>query len=193
MSKPTVLIVIASTRPGRAGLPIGQWFQERAVEHGGFEVVLADLGVINLPFLDEPNHPRLRQYVHQHTRDWSAMVDAADAVVFITPEYNHGMIAPLKNALDYLVQEWQYKPVGFVSYGGVSGGLRAVQMTRMVVSALKMMPITESITIPFFSQMLTTGVFEPSEAVAKSANAMLDELQRIAPLMRALHPQQATV
>ncbi len=162
------------------------------MEHGGFDVVLADLGVINLPFLDEPNHPRLRQYVHQHTRDWSAMVDAADAVVFVMPEYNHGMIAPLKNALDYLVQEWQYKPVSFVSYGGVSGGLRAVQMTRMVVSALKMMPITESITVPFFSQMLTTGVFEPGEALAKSANAMLDELQRIAPLMRSLHPQPAT-
>jgi NAD(P)H-dependent FMN reductase len=189
MAKPQLMIVIASTRPGRAGLPIGRWFRERAEAHGGFAVALADLGEINLPFMNEPNHPRVRQYIHQHTKDWSGMVDAADAFVFVTPEYNHGMVAPLKNALDYLVQEWQYKPVGFVSYGGMSGGLRAVQMTKQVVTALKMVPVTEAVVLPFVSQMLSEGVFRPTEAIEKSADAMLAELARIALPLRALKPQ----
>lgn len=101
-SLPRLAIIIASTRPGRAGLPIGQWIYERAVAHGGFDVELIDLAAINLPFMDEPQHPRLRQYVHQHTKDWSAMIDAADAFLFVTPEYNYGLTAPLKNAIDYL-------------------------------------------------------------------------------------------
>src|SRR5947209_7654159 len=125
MSKPKLEIIIASTRPGRVGLPVAQWFYQRAVAHGGFEVELVDLAEINLPFMDEPKHPRLRQYVHQHTRDWSAKVDSADAFVFVTPEYNFSFNAVLKNALDYLHWEWQYKPAGFVSYGGVSAGTRA--------------------------------------------------------------------
>ena len=88
--------------------------------------------------MDEPNHPRLRQYTKQHTKDWSAKVEAADAFVFVMPEYNYGFNAPLKNVIDYLNQEWAYKPVGFVSYGGVASGTRAVQMIKQVVTTLKM-------------------------------------------------------
>jgi NAD(P)H-dependent FMN reductase len=113
-------------------LPIGQWVRDRAVAHGGFEVELVDLAEINLPFLDEPGHPRLGQYTKPHTKDWSARVDAADAFVFVTPEYNYGMPGSLKNAIDYLHREWAYKPVGFVSYGGIAAGTRAVQMTKLV-------------------------------------------------------------
>jgi len=76
--------------------------------------------------LDDPHLPRLRQYTRQHTSDWSALVDAVDAVVFVTPEYNFGYPATIKNAIDYLHSEWNYKPVGFVSYGGIAAGTRAV-------------------------------------------------------------------
>ena len=107
-----LMIVIASTRPGRVGLPVGTWFTNRVREQGGFEIDLVDLAELKLPFMDEPNHPRLRQYTHQHTKEWSARVDAAEAFVFVMPEYNYGFNAPLKNAIDYLLQEWQYKPVG---------------------------------------------------------------------------------
>src|SRR5690242_19682950 len=119
---PTLSVLITSTRPGRVGLPVARWFIARAEAHGGFTVRVDDLAEIRLPFLDEPRHPRLRQYEHQHTRDWSARVDAADAFAIVTPEYNSGLPATLKNALDFLNQEWRYKPVGFVSYGGVSAG-----------------------------------------------------------------------
>src|SRR5581483_12264670 len=127
-AQPALQIFIASTRPGRVGLPVAEWFRGHADAHGGFAIDLVDLATLQLPFLDEPNHPRLRRYTKQHTMDWSARVDAADAFVFVMPEYNYGFNAPLKNAIDYLHHEWQYKPVGFVSYGGVAAGTRAVQM-----------------------------------------------------------------
>lgn len=182
-----LLVVIASTRPGRVGLPIGQWFRDRAVAHGGFAVATADLAELALPFMDEPNHPRLRQYTHQHTKDWSAIVDAADAFVFITPEYNYGMIAPLKNAIDYLSQEWQYKPVGFVSYGGVSAGTRAVQMTKQVVTTMKMMPLPEAVAIPFINQFFDEArQFQPNQTMEDAATAMLQELVRWAMALRSM-------
>lgn len=100
--------------------------------------------------------------------------------MFVTPEYNFGPPPSLVNALDYLVKEWAYKPVGFVSYGGVSAGLRSVQMTKQIVSALKMVPMVEAVAIPFFSRHLDaeTGGFDPGEVQEKAARVMLDELVR---------------
>jgi NAD(P)H-dependent FMN reductase len=185
--KPTLLIVIASTRPGRVGLPVAEWFKERAEAHGGFAVEVADLAAIDLPFMDEPQHPRLRQYVHQHTKDWSARVDAADAVVFVMPEYNYGFNAPLKNAIDYLNQEWRYKPVGFVSYGGVSAGTRAVQMAKQVVTALAMMPVPTAVSIPFVRQFLDEeGRIRANDVMETAATGMLDDLARLAAALRPL-------
>jgi NAD(P)H-dependent FMN reductase len=185
-SKPTLMVLIASTRPGRVGLPVAEWFRERAELHGGFNVEVVDLAELNLPFMDEPRHPRLRQYVHQHTRAWSAMVQRADAFVFVMPEYNHGFSAPLKNALDYLHHEWAYKPVGFVSYGGVSAGTRAVQMLKQVVTALKMVPVPEAVSIPFVQQFLDeAGRINANSTMESAADAMLDELLR---WVGALHP-----
>ncbi|MCY0880233.1 MAG: NAD(P)H-dependent oxidoreductase [Firmicutes bacterium] len=186
---PHLLIVIASTRPGRVGLPVGQWFERLSREHGGFDIEVADLKELNLPMMDEPHHPRFAQYTQPHTKAWSRMVDASDAVVLVMPEYNHGITAPLKNALDYLYQEWNYKPVGLVSYGGPSGGMRAAQMVKQVATALKMMPLPDSVAIPFVTQYLRDGVFDPPDAIVQAAHAMLDELQRwteaLEPLRRA--------
>ncbi len=121
----------------------------------------------------------MKQYQHQHTKDWSSKVDSADAFVFVTPEYNFGSPPALINALDYLYDEWNYKPVGFVIYGGISGGLRSVQMTKGVVTTLKMMPMVEAVTIPFFSKHIDeSGVFAAQEIHEKSATDMLDELLR---------------
>ncbi len=186
MAKPTLTIVIASTRPGRAGLPIGRWFEQVAREHGEFEVQVADLGEINLPLMDEPKHPRLRDYQHEHTKKWSALVDGSDAFVFVLPEYNFGYPAAIKNALDYLYAEWNYKPVGFVSYGGASGGMRSAQSLKPVVSTLKLFPLTEQVALHGFGKHLKDGEFVATEAHEKAANGMLDELQRVEGAMRAL-------
>ena len=184
---PTLTVIIGSTRPGRAGLPIAQWFTACATAHGAFEVAVADLAEIDLPLLDEPNHPRLRQYTHQHTKDWSATVEASDAFVFVTPEYNYGFTAALKNAIDYLHDEWKYKPVGFVSYGGVAAGTRAVQQLKQVVTTLKMMPLFEAVSIPFHAQFIDDeGAVAANELMELAAGAMLDELVRTEQALRPL-------
>jgi NAD(P)H-dependent FMN reductase len=182
-----LLVIIASTRPGRVGSTIGDWFVDRANEHGGFEVEVADLAEINLPFIDEPAHPVTGNYLHQHTKDWSALVDGSDAFVFVMPEYNYSFSAPLKNAIDYLNREWAYKPVGFVSYGGVSGGLRAVQMIKQVVTTLRMTPVVDAVVIPMVRTMINdNGGFEPTDIVLGSAKAMLDELVKYGRAMAAM-------
>ncbi len=177
--QPRLMIVIASTRPGRKGKPIGTWVYDQAVADGRFDIDLADLGEINLPMLDEPNQPSEKKYTHDHTKAWSARVEAADAFVFVTPEYNHSFNAPLKNAIDYLSQEWGYKPVGFVSYGGVAGGARAVIALRPIVSQLKMMPIPQGVTMQGFTQYFDDdGNFNPTDRLERGLSGMLDELEK---------------
>jgi NAD(P)H-dependent FMN reductase len=184
----TLQIIIASTRPGRIGPKVAEWIESAAREHAGFEEIdLVDLAEVNLPMMDEPHHPRLRQYVHQHTKDWSARVDSADAFVFVMPEYNYGFNAPLKNAIDYLLHEWAYKPVGLVSYGGVSGGTRAAQMIKEVVTTVKMMPLLEAVSIPFVHQMINAkDQLEPNDIMVAAAKAMFDELRRVSDALQAL-------
>ena len=183
---PNLTVIIASTRPGRAGLPIAEWFAARAREHGGFDVGVSDLDELALPMLNEPKHPRLREYTKQHTAEWSATVGASDAFVIVTAEYNHGYPAPLKNALDYLYHEWQYKPVGFVSYGGVAAGTRAVQQLKQVITALRMTPIVEAVNIPFHTQFIADGTFNANDVMDKAADAMLDEMVRTEAALRTL-------
>ena len=181
-------IIIASTRPGRVGAPVARWVLGRARHNEKFDPSLADLAEVNLPLLDEPKHPRLGAYEHAHTKAWSAIVKEADAFVIVTPEYNYSAPPALLNALDYLYSEWHYKPVSFVSYGGISGGLRSVQMTKQIVTALKMMPIVEAVTIPFIANHMKDGELQTSESLEKSATTMLDELHRWA---TALKPMRA--
>jgi len=191
---PQLMIVIASTRPGRVGLPVAEWFRERAEEHGGFAVGLVDLAELQLPLLDEASHPRLRQYTQQHTHDWSAMVADADAFVFVTAEYNYGYPAALKNAIDYLHQEWQYKPVGFVSYGGVAAGTRAVQQLKQVVGAVKLVAVVEAVNIPFVAQFIDNhGVLQANDVMEQAARAMLDELVRVQAALAPLRVKVAPV
>jgi len=178
--------ILASVRDGRAGEPIARWFVERAKQHGKFDVQVADLKELKLPILDEPHHPRLKKYVHDSTKTWSAIVDASDAFVFITPEYNYTIPPALVNALDTVYHEWTYKPVGFVSYGGVSGGMRSVQTAKLMVTGFKMMPMVEAVNIPFYTQLMENGVFKSNETHDKAVPVMLDELLRWAEAMKVL-------
>ncbi|HEV2561585.1 MAG TPA: NAD(P)H-dependent oxidoreductase [Rhizomicrobium sp.] len=170
--------VIVSTRQGRRGPPVAEWFHEMAKAHGKFDATLIDLASFNLPVLDEPHHPMRRQYTQEHTKKWSASVNAADAFVFVTPEYNYSPPPSLTNALDFLYWEWQYKPVGLVSYGGVSGGVRAAQAVKLTLTALKMMPIPEGVAIPNFEQQLQDGKFAANDLNRQGATAVLNELLR---------------
>ena len=187
MSRPVLQVVAASTRPGRKGIAVARWVQRLAEAHGGFDVELVDLAEVGLPLLDEPNHPRLGQYVHQATRDWSATVARADAYVLVTPEYNHSFPASLKNALDHLHAEWADKAVGLVSYGGVSAGLRAATALKPVLAALRLHPVPEAVSIPFFPQFLDDDeVFTGNAELEAGGKAMLDELVRLTGALRTL-------
>lgn len=180
-------VILGSTRPGRKGLAIAEWFMDEVKGFAGFETELLDLAVIDLPLLDEEGHPRLKQYKHDHTWAWSRKIDEADAFVFVTAEYNTEIPAALKNAVDYLYQEWTYKPAGIVSYGGMSAGTRAAQSLRGILSILKVVPMVEAVYLPFFTkQMDEGGRFNGDEANAKAVKVMLSELEKWAVALKAL-------
>jgi NAD(P)H-dependent FMN reductase len=173
---PILLTILGSVRPGRVGQPVAEWFSGRVQVDGRFSLESVDLGELALPALDEPNHPRMRKYTQSHTQAWSKIVEKADAIVIITPEYNHGYPGSLKDALDYLNQEWKHKPIGFISYGGVSAGTRAVAQLQQVTSALNMVPAATAITLPFVAQLVQDGALVGNEVMEQAAAAMLDEL-----------------
>lgn len=181
-------VIICSTRPGRIGPAVGHWFNDYANKQGKFESSLVDLADFNLPLYDEAHHPRERNYQKQHTRDWSASVEQADAYAFVTPEYNYGPPPSFVNALNYLYKEWNYKPCGFVSYGGVSGGMRAVQLEKQLVTTLKMMPMVEGVAIPMVATLMDESRrhFKANDLVENSAQTMLDELYRWAQALKTM-------
>lgn len=184
---PLVLhVVTASTRQGRKGPAVADWVVEQALGHGAFHVERVDLLDMDLPVFDEPEHPRLGRYQHEHTRRWSETVARADAFAIVTPEYNFFPPSSLVNALTYLHAEWAGKPVGIVSYGGASGGLRATEALKPLLTALAMMPVPQGVALQRFTQFLEAGVFDPGEGPTSGLQAMLTELHRWAVPLAAM-------
>jgi len=184
---PKLMIILASVREGRVGLPIAEWVNRRAVADGRFEVDYVDLAELRLPLMDEPNHPRLKQYTKPHTLAWSRRVDAADGFLFVFPEYNYSYSAPIKNAIDYLNTEWDRKPVGLVNWGGNSGGTRAQAAFRPVISALGMVLTRGNVEINFpQKQVNDDGQFEPNEQQQTVLGLMLDEILALDVALRPL-------
>ena len=170
-------LITASTREGRKGPAVSAWVLELLKQYRDIEVEHLDLKEINLPFMDEPHHPRLATYTHEHTKRWSRTIAAADAFIFVTPEYNYGFPATLKNAIDYLFLEWQYKPVGLVGYGGIAAGTRCIQLLKPVLSALKMVAVNESVNIPFFTKYINEDEkFVSDDSLDRAAHGMISEL-----------------
>ena len=181
-----IKIITSTTRQGRKGIAVASRITSLAKQNK-YNAELLDLAQINLPFMDEPNHPRLKRYEHAHTIEWSETIDAADAFIIILAEYNFGFPAPIKNAIDYLYNEWMHKPVAFVSYGGVSGGLRSTQMLKQVVTAVHMVPVVDQVNIPFFAKLIDDkGTFVPNETIINAAEAMLKELERWSEALKAM-------
>jgi len=174
-----VKIITSTVRPGRKGPIIGKWITEAANKHG-FEAELLDLGEINLPLMNEAVHPMMKQYEHDHTKQWSAKIEEADAFIFVTSEYDHSYPAPLKNALEYLVHEWAYKPAGIVSYSiGPFAGVRAVSNLKPDLLALKVIGLGEAVNIPSYNQFINEeGDFVPNELLINASNLMLTQLTR---------------
>jgi NAD(P)H-dependent FMN reductase/GNAT superfamily N-acetyltransferase len=187
-NRPRVLVLICSNRPGALGPAIGQWLIDAITARAtrlDVELVPVSLGSLGLSFLDEEEHPSSSVYRHEHTRRWSAIADAADGFIAVTPEYNYGMPATLKNALDYLSAEWAWKPIGFVSYGHTSAGTRAVQHAKQVVTTLRMVPSGATVAIRI-GDAVQGGRLRSDPARDAAGVALLDELVRLAYALRPM-------
>ncbi len=174
---PRLLVVTVSTRPTRIGHLVADWFIDQAKADMTWDVSTADLRELALPVFDEPFHPRMGNYQHEHTKRWSSIVAAADAVVFVTPEYNYFAPAPLVNAMTYLANEWRDKPVGFVGYGS-TGALRAIAAAKTLAGNLGMIPVVPVVPVNSFATV-KDGVFTPDSFNDSAAPALLAELARV--------------
>ena len=188
-----ISVILGSTRQGRFSERPAQWILQHLRNRKEIEARLLDLRDFPMPFFDQPMPPALPgrpPYENEVVKKWTAEIAASDAFVFVTPEYNHGLTAPLKNAIDYLHSEWLCKPVGFVSYGGAAAGTRAVQMLKQVVLALRMLPAYEAVAISAIGDRLSADAdrFEGDHALADAAARMLTELGCLELASRALRP-----
>src|SRR5688500_12611996 len=145
-----VAIILGSTRPGRKAEAVARWVYEIAKQRSDAEFELVDLLDFDLPLLDEPVPPSMGQYSKPHTKAWAAKIDPFDAFVFVTPEYNHGTCAALKNAIDFLYKEWNDKAAGFVGYGS-AGGTRAVESLRLVMGEIKVADVRSQVQLSLYT------------------------------------------
>lgn len=147
--KPKILVILGTTREGRRGIKVANWAMDILSKRTDANFEFVDLRDWNLPFYDFPTSPSTERglYHNKLQKKWSEKIDSADGFLMITPEYNHGYSAVLKNAIDYTWYEWNHKPITFISYGSAGGGLRAVEQLRQVAIELEMVPIRQQILI----------------------------------------------
>jgi NAD(P)H-dependent FMN reductase len=174
----TIGIIVGSTRQERLGERVARWVERHARLREDLAVEWIDLVDWIFPNYYHPLPTRLaeRNYSDQRERSWVDVVGRLDGVIIVTPEYNHGYPAGLKNALDYVYAGWNRKPVAFVSYGGTSGGVRAVQQLRQVAIELQMAPIRDEVNIPFVFRALDERGEPKDEIHRKRLEAMLTDL-----------------
>lgn len=177
------MLIVGSVRPGRIGMPIALWAHHEAEKSGLFNIDFVDLAELDLPFMDEPEHPKFRRYTKPHTIAWSERVAAADAFLFVTPEYNYSYAPALKNAIDFLAQEWWRKPIGFVSYGGVSSGTRGAAALLPTLAAVGLIRTDANVELTFAVRQVVDGIFEPGE---RESSIIVKELAELAALAEAL-------
>lgn len=176
MSELKIGIILGSTRPGRKGVQVAEWVLEQASKRDDAQYDLIDLADFNLPHLDEELPPAMGQYANAHTKAWSEKISQYDGFVFITPEYNGAPSAALINAIDFLHHEWNNKAVGFVSYGGMASGLRAVEHLRQIAGSLQMADVSVPVGVSLITDFEAHTVLKPIPHHERLLNRMLDQL-----------------
>ena len=169
-----IAIILGSTRPGRNGEAVARWAHSIATKRKDAQFDLVDIARFDLPLLDEPVPPSRGQYSKPHTKAWAACIAGYDGFV-VTPEYNHGTSAALKNALDYLYAEWNNKAAGFVGYGS-AGGVRAVEHLRLVMAEVQVATVRNQVALSLFNDFENYTTFKPDPRHEKSVGGMLDQL-----------------
>lgn len=185
-----LMIVWGSSRQGRNGGVVAEWVKRHAAADKRFEVDFVDLRELPLPFFDEPLSPFSmarggKPYSHPEGKAWAERVAAADGVIIVTPEYNHGPAAVLKNALDWVGPEWLDKPVGFVSYGSSAGGARAVEQLRSITIELGLVQVANPIHFVFYRQAFNEQGEPNHEGTNDSLQKMFDEINRLSGIFKA--------
>jgi NAD(P)H-dependent FMN reductase len=170
-----VAIIVGSTRPNRKALAVAQWVFDIARMRGDANFEIVDLVDHALPLLDEPVPPSQHKYTHEHTKRWGARIAAFDAFVFVTPEYNRGIPAALKNAIDFLYVEWNNKSAGFVAYGS-AGGTRAVEHLRGVMGELQIADVRAQVSLSLRDDFEKFTTFKPGEHQQKAVETMLGQV-----------------
>lgn len=186
MSTPKIAVVLGSTRPGRRGAAVADWVVAQASGREAATYELLDIASFDLDLLDDPVVPGAaqRQYASEKTCAWSRAVDSFDGFVWVTAEYNHGVPAAMKNALDVLYPEWNDKAVAFVSYGA-DGGVRAVEQWRTITANAKLHAVRGQLSLSLFTDFGDEG-FTPGERRADELAGVLDQLEALTPLVRQL-------
>jgi NAD(P)H-dependent FMN reductase len=176
-----ISVIIGSTREGRFSEKPARWIFEQLRKRGGVEARLLDLRDFPMPFFDQPFPPAMpgrAPYQHDVVQKWTAEIAAADGFIFVTPEYNYGPSAVLKNAIDWVYPEWNRKAAAFVSYGGTLGA-RGVQQLRETMIEVQIAPVRSSVHIPvaaLWAHFQGGDVEKGLAELEKSANTMLDDL-----------------
>jgi NAD(P)H-dependent FMN reductase len=185
-----IALIVGSTRPNRKAPAVAAWVAEIAGARSDAHFDIVDLADYRLPLLDEAAPASFGRYVHAHTRAWAETIARYDGFVLVTPEYNHGPPAALKNALDFLFHEWADKAAGFVSYGGL-GGVRAVEQLRLILAELQVATVRTQVSLSLFTDFERFTTFAPTERPAASLAAMLDQLVAWSGALRQLRAGRA--
>jgi NAD(P)H-dependent FMN reductase len=174
--QPHIVVILGSTRQGRFGETVARWFMTRTEERTDLTFQLVDLRDWQLPYYDRPL-PATRGEYDEPALRWAEVVGPADGFIVITPEYTHGYPAVLKSALDAVYQEWVRKPIAFVSYGGWSGGTRAVEQLRSVAIELQMAPIRPSVVLQLAPRLFDAeGNLHDPTLLNTNSTMLLDDL-----------------
>jgi NAD(P)H-dependent FMN reductase len=179
-----LMLLWASSREGRVGGVVAEWVRRHAAADDRLEIDFVDLKELNLPFFDEPLSPFSmysagKDYTKPEGKAWAQRVAKVEGVLIITPEYNHGPPAVLKNALDWVGREWTDKPVAFVSYGSTAGGARAVEQLRSITIELGLVQVANPIHFVFFRSAFNEQGEPQHQGTNDSLQKMFDELIRL--------------
>jgi NAD(P)H-dependent FMN reductase len=184
-----IAIIIGSTRPNRVGEAVARWVHDIAGSRTDASYELIDLKEVGLPLLDEPIPPSQGKYSKEHTKAWAARIESFDGFVFVTPEYNHGIPAALKNAIDFLYREWNNKAAGFVGYGS-AGGTRAVESLRLVMGELMVADVRGQVMLSLATDFENYSTFKPAAHHEKALHTMLGQLVAWAGALKTLRQPQ---
>ena len=186
-----IAIIIGSTRPNRNGEVVAKWVYENTQTRNDATFELVDIKDYNLPLLDEPMPPSMGHYSKEHTKIWAEKIASFDGYIFVTPDYNRSVPAALKNAIDFLYNEWTNKAAGFVGYSG-SGSVRAIENLRITMSELQIADVRSQVNLSLMTDFKNFREFNPAPFHLGILMNMIDQVIAWGRLLKDFRAKQTT-